>query len=158
MPENKRKLISMNQIDSQLWISDIVEVRTGPTEQFDRVITVCQENVIDNVGCSYEWYNMSDGPENSYGGDSSYSLFQQAATSLLSALRNGEAVLIHCHMGQSRSVSVAIAAYAVWKELDYEEARAEVMDKNGRSHPERQLVRYTKRFIEDHSSQVPKEL
>lgn len=142
----------MNQIDDQLWITDIDGVRTNSTSRFDRVITVCQDEVIDNVGCSYEWYNMSDGPENSYGGDSSYSLFQQASQSLLRALQNGETVLIHCHMGQSRSVSVAIAAFAVWQEMDYEEARAYVMDRNGRTHPDGNLVRYTKRFIQEHEN------
>lgn len=137
----------MQQIHEQVWISDIDGVQTNSTAQFDRVITVCQDNVIDNVGCAYEFYNMSDGPQNSYGGDSSYSLFEQAAASLLRALEAGEEVLIHCHMGQSRSASVAIAAIGAYESMDYDEAFMHVKEQRPVVNPDPRLRRFARRFI-----------
>lgn len=142
----------MQQIHEQLWITDISGVQTNSTDPFDRVITVCQDGVIDNVGCAYEYYNMSDGPDNAYGGDCSYSLFEQAAGSLLRALDSGEVVLIHCHMGQSRSASVAVAAIGVHESMDFDEAFMFVKEQRPVVNPETRLRRFSRRFIEEHGS------
>src|SRR6056297_3014623 len=96
----------------ELHISGIREAREGGTSQFDRVITACQDSIEDNVSssCDYSWYNMSDGEADGWGGSSEYELFEVAADELYDALLDGETVLIHCHHGHSRSVSVATAA------------------------------------------------
>ncbi len=106
----------MNQIDysgsGELYVAGIRASREADKSHLDRVITVCQESVSDNISSEqeYNFFCMSDGPSNYYGGDSSYEMFEEAATVLFESLNNDESVLIHCHMGQSRSVSVATAA------------------------------------------------
>lgn len=137
----------MNQITENLWIGDIQDVREGDTSQFDRVITCCQENVEDNVGCKYDFFNMSDGPHNGFGGDHSYELFHEASIILLGALAYGEDVLIHCHMGQSRSVSVACAAIAVDENISYDWA-FDIVEKNRpQAHPDPHLRSHAEKFI-----------
>ena len=138
----------MDNVYENVWIGDIQDVREGDTSRFDRVITVCQDSVEDNVGCSYEWYNMADGPHNVYGGDSSYEIFHEAGISLLGSVTYGEEVLIHCHMGQSRSASVAIAVIGVFVG-SYEEAYNIVEGARPQIHVEPLLQQHAKKFIDD---------
>lgn len=107
----------------ELYISDIQEARTIDKSGFDRVITVCQDSIEDNVSDSIEYthHNMADG-ETDYGGSSNYILFKKATDELLAALEEDESVLIHCHQGTSRSVSTACAALAVHLDLRRDEA------------------------------------
>jgi protein-tyrosine phosphatase len=139
----------MQQLHDQVWIADISDARTESTARFDRVITVCQDHIADNVSGPYEWYNMNDGSGNAYGGDDSYALFEQAATSLLRALQDGETVLVHCHMGQSRSASVIVAAIAVLEQEDFETTFMDVKEQRSVVNPDTQLRRYARRFIDD---------
>ena len=125
-----------------LHISDISYVRENPLD-YDRVVTVCQDDVVDNVGCAYEYYNLSDGETTGYGGEFSYTLFEQAAGSVLDNLERGEKMLIHCHEGVSRSVSVASAAIAVHEDSRFEEA---LEDCRTDIEPDRGLVRFGHRF------------
>jgi len=96
----------------ELHVTAIGEAQTMDKTDFDRVITVCQDSIEDNVSSEQEYshYNMADGPACGYGGDHSYEMFEEAADELYEALSSGETVLIHCHAGESRSVSVATAA------------------------------------------------
>lgn len=96
----------------ELHITNITEACEMSKAGFDRVITTCQDEIEDNVPdtITYSFHCMSDGPANEYGGYHDYRMFEQAANELHDALESGETVLIHCHAGQSRSVSVATAA------------------------------------------------
>lgn len=139
--------MTASQITDLLWVGDIQDVREGPTDQFDRIVTVCQDEVRDNVGCEYNWFNMSDGPHNAYGGDSSYETFAEAAETVLDAMRAGETVLVHCHAGQSRSVSVAAAALAVLTNRSIEAGFNSVWEGRGRTHPDDLLYDHAERFV-----------
>lgn len=139
----------MDEISDNLWISGIKAVREESTDRFDRVVTVCQDEVSDNVGCNYHHFNMADGPDNSYGGDSSYELFHEAALTVLGSLSYGEEILVHCHMGQSRSVSVSIAALAVHNDWTFDETYDLVLKRRPQIHPDRRLVAHAKKFIEE---------
>jgi predicted protein tyrosine phosphatase len=130
----------------RLGIADIEHVRRKQIDA-DRIITVCQEPVADNVSCAYEWYNMSDG-SSSYGGECSQSLFDQAAASLVHALERWEYVLIHCHRGRSRSVAVAAAALAVL--LDKHVQAALEMCRHPEQDPDEQLIDFATRFVNDY--------
>jgi predicted protein tyrosine phosphatase len=97
------------------------------TSHLDRVISVCQDSIEDNVSDEqvYSHYNMSDGRsevEEQYGGSCEYRLFHEAADELYEALDDGESVLIHCHQGISRSVSVATAAIGRLLDISREDA------------------------------------
>jgi len=121
----------MSHIDydgpGELHITNITEARTMEKTGFDRVITTCQDSIEDNVSDDiwYSHYCMSDGRpevEEQYGGSCEYELFAEAAQELYGALAEGETVLIHCHAGQSRSVSVAVAALGQLLDLNRSEA------------------------------------
>lgn len=139
----------MIEVHGQVWVADIGSVRENSTKDFDRVITVCQDHVADNVSCAYEWYNMADGECDGYGGDDSYARFKQAAESLLWALERGERVLIHCHAGKSRSTSVAMAALAVYEDIPWEDSFNMVKENRPSANPDSQLRRYSRRFVND---------
>lgn len=142
----------MTRVHQQVHVTDIEFLRETPLpDDVDRVVTVCQESVTSHIpeGVAYEWYQMSDGPACGYGGDHSYRLFEMAAASVLWALEMGQTVLIHCHMGQSRSVSVAAAAICVYEEHDDPmKYMYRIKDLRATGHlPDDSLIRYAKRFV-----------
>lgn len=121
----------------ELHITDISEAREVPKDGLDRVITVCQDSIEDNVSDDvvYSFHKMSDGEVDMYGGYASYYMFEQAAHELFEALESGESVLIHCHMGQSRSVSVAVAAIGRLLDMQMSDALALVHRYRITEHP-----------------------
>lgn len=138
----------------ELHITNITEARTIDKSGIDRVITVCQDSIEDNVSdeCVYSYHRMSDGPDNAYGGYHSYYMFEQAADELYEALAAGEAVLIHCHHGTSRSVSVASAALG--RLLDVRRSQAIDIIHYYRprpSFPDRLLMSHATEYIEAHT-------
>lgn len=139
--------MTASQITDLLWVGDIQDAREESTDQFDRIVSVCQDEVSDNVGCEYDWFNMADGPMCGYGGDSSYELFYEAAKCVLDAMRRGETVLVHCHMGQSRSVSVAAAALSVLTDTSIEAGYNSVWEFRGDTHPEQLLQDHAEKFV-----------
>jgi hypothetical protein len=139
----------------ELHISGIREAREGGTSQFDRVITTCQDSIEDNVSssCEYSWYNMSDGEADGWGGSSAYALFEQAADELHDALLDGETVLIHCHRGASRSVSVATAAVGRYLGFSRSEAYQHIRRYRITPHPpEKKLIDHASRYIDERKS------
>ena len=143
---------SATRVHDQLTIANIAHVRQCSLN-CDRVITVCQEPVSDNVSCAYEFYNLSDGDDN-YGGECSYELFEKAADSLVDALQRSEDVVIHCHRGKSRSASVAIAAMAVRYNTFWHYARDAIERQRPEIDPNETLVRFGKRFVDKHADLV----
>lgn len=140
----------MNQITDHLWVSDIQTVREGSTAMFDRVVTVCQESVEENVGCAYECYTLADGPHSvgRYGGECSYELFSEAAGAVVDALDDGDIVLVHCHMGRSRAPSVAAAALGVHEDRTYHGAFGIVGQHRPQTNPDDTLKAFARQYIE----------
>lgn len=149
----------MNHIDydgsGELYVSGIREACEEDKSHLDRVVTVCQENIEDNISDDqeYNYFCMSDGPSNSYGGDHSYETFSRAANVVWRDLYNGESVLIHCHMGQSRSVSVAVAALGRLLDLPRYEAFDIVERYRPQAHPDRLLMGHARTYIEQHTDE-----
>jgi protein-tyrosine phosphatase len=140
-----------------LYVAGIQEAAERTTDDLDRVITVCQDCIEDTVpdAVAYSWYEMSDGPHNPYGGDCSYETFTAAADELWCALSNGESVLIHCHEGQSRSVSVAAAALARLLGLRREQAVKLVRRYRVTDHyPDQLLIEHADEYINRKSTQT----
>lgn len=142
----------MNEIINQLWITNISGVRERDTSEFDRVITTCQDEVSDNVGCEYDYFDMADGPHSKdfYGGDDSYGIFEEAADTAHQALVDGETILVHCHAGQNRSVSVSAAALARYKDLSYTEALNLIKEHRPIADPTETYHSHIQRYIEEH--------
>ena len=141
----------MNQVHEQVWISDIQDARTSSMQDFDAVVTVCQDSIEDHIpqGVDYHFFEMADGPHCGYGGRHDYDYFEEAASAILDHLRAGETILVHCHMGQSRSASTAIAALAVLEGVNYHDTYSSVEEQRPQIHPDGLLERHAIRFIEE---------
>jgi protein-tyrosine phosphatase len=143
----------MNQITPMLYVTDIKTVRETSLPGITHVVTVCQDDVRDNVGCDYDYFCMSDGPAQGYvPGDNSYEMFEEACECVIESLESDNTVLVHCHAGRSRSVAVCTATLAVTGGLTYEEAFNRVREARpiANSHP---LLRdHAERFIETHAN------
>lgn len=142
--------MTIDQIIEGLYITDIQTVRTKPVD-VDRVITVCQDSVNDNISCEYYHYNIADGEytQGKYGGRTDYGVFEEAAERVLQSLEDGEDVLVHCHAGQNRSVSVSAAALAVFLSSDYSHALSTVENGRPMANPTETLERHAKRFVRE---------
>lgn len=117
----------ITEVDSSLFVADIRDVETESLGEYgiDLVVGVCQDDRSDNVGCPYRHFPLSDGPPHRGArnpGRFVYELFEDAVDIVLDQWQRGSAVLVHCHAGQSRSVSVAAAAMAVDREVDIDTA------------------------------------
>lgn len=143
-----------SEITENLYVSNIQDARTCDKSDFDVVVTVCQDSLEDNVSndIEYHYYCMADGEETGLiPGDSSYDMFEDAAGTVLSHIRDGDTVLLHCHAGQSRSVSVGMAALMATGEFTFDEAWTRMADRRPQVHPDRTLRQYAKRFAEKQS-------
>jgi len=139
----------INQIIDGLYVSNITYAVTEDTSEFDRVVTVCQDNIEDNVGCRYSHYKMADGePQGHNPGDCSFELFEQAADEVAVALADGETVLVHCHAGQSRSVSVCMAAVAALTDSSFAHAREVVEDARPQAQPNALLLEHARKYAQ----------
>jgi hypothetical protein len=107
----------MDQITSNLWISDIESVQWQSTKRFDRIISVCQDTARDNVSdeCTYEHYCLADDEQSveRWGGSCSYTTFSNATMNIMWSLLFEYTTCVHCHHGKNRSVSTAAAALSV---------------------------------------------
>lgn len=147
----------MTRIDydgpGELHITGINEARTMDKSSFDRIITVCQDSIEDNISDKnkYSHYCMSDGPQNSYGGKHNYEIFESAAQELYYALESDEKVLIHCHAGQSRSVSVSTAALGRLLEINRHEALDMIRNYRNSANPNNLLLEHAEQYIKEYT-------
>jgi atypical dual specificity phosphatase len=143
----------MDEVYESLWIGDIQDAREEALGEFgiSKVITVCQDTVESNIGCEYTHYNMSDGPDNKYGGDYSFNIYQQASDELFRAINSNKTVLIHCHKGQSRSVSVAMGVICRLENISAVEALNLIKENRPEANPDELLVERAERYAELHS-------
>lgn len=141
-----------SEITEQLYVTDIRDARTCDKDDFDAVVTVCQDSIEANVpdDIDYHYYCMADGEETGLvPGDSSYDMFEDAARIVLAHLRFDDTVLLHCHAGQSRSVSVGMAAIMVADGFTFEEAWTRMANRRPEVHPDRTLKQYARRFASE---------
>ena len=143
------RYVTMHEVYPNVWITDISTAQTCPKDRFDRIITVCQDSIEDNVPDSipYEWYNMSDGMSE-YGGDDSMALFQRATFTIIYALIVEETILVHCHAGQSRSVTTVAAAIALYDDRDVNDVISDIKDIRD-VEPNEEMVKKAQRLVEN---------
>lgn len=136
--------MAVTRIRDNLYISDIDAVRTTDLDRFgiDRVITICQDNTSENVGCAYNHYDIPDDEHN-------YEIFEAAVDRLRDAWNDGERVLVHCHAGMSRSVCASAAAIAAEENIPVDSALYEIGQSRGIA-PGWELKDSAKRYVGDH--------
>lgn len=101
----------MNQITKQIFIGDWLDAQEkGLLDKYgiNAIVNVSPDN--GNVGQveSYVWVPLHDGPGNKFED------FARAVFELDDLLLGGKTVLVHCHVGMSRSPSVVIC-WLSWK-------------------------------------------
>lgn len=141
----------IDQVHPQLAIANITAARTHSMDEFDAVVTVCQDDIADHIpeGVDYHYFEMCDGPQGQSRGSCDYEIFTQAATTILLHLEAGDTVLVHCHAGQSRSSSTSIAAIGAYEEKDFFTVHDEVEEARPQIHPARTLASHAAQFIEE---------
>jgi len=123
------------------------DILAATTESYDVVVTVDIEPIDARPIRAYHWVNMSDG----YSGDRGHytrAMFDQAADVVANALRAGYHVAIHCYVGRSRSVAVAIAAIGRVQHLSFEQARNLVREQRPQSQMKPLLAQHARAYIE----------
>lgn len=147
----------ISEVHRQVWIGNITAARTASMQEYDAIITVCQDSIEDHVpeGVSYHFFEMSDGPDNVYGGRCDYPYFESAAQVMLTHLVAGHKVLIHCHAGQSRSAAVAIAALGAYEDVDYHTSFDIVKSRRPQVNPDMLLREHARDFIEQETGIAP---
>jgi protein-tyrosine phosphatase len=139
----------------ELHIEDIDGARKIGKQQFDKVITVCQDHIKDNVPqqCRYSQYNMSDGePTEKYGGRCTYQIFSNAADDVYEQLLKDRTVLCHCHAGVSRSVAVSAAALARLLDVRFLDALDIVRDSRSVANPKKKLHNHGTSYANEHKT------
>lgn len=140
---------SMNEIIDGLWISDRQSAIESSTSKFDIVITVCQDSIEDNVGCEYYFFNLADGEVDRYGGECTYDLFEDIVDVIRDTWRDNDNVLVHCHAGQSRSVTTSAAAIAVERDIRHLDA-LDLIRSERDIHPSEKLFEFMKQYVITH--------
>lgn len=69
------------------------------------------------------------------GGNNSDRMIKTSIEVLLSLLEDGHKVLVHCHVGKSRSVSVVAAALALTTGVTFDEAVVQIREKRSIAEP-----------------------
>jgi len=110
----------MDKITELLYLSDIEQAgqpesygRHGISEVVKLTYNTPDDGYPDSV--AVHEFSMMDGPRNDP------EVMAEAAEMTASIMENGDAVLVHCSMGTSRSVGVAAAALAVYNDIKSEE-------------------------------------
>lgn len=145
----------------ELHITNITKARQmlEDNHQFDTIITVCQDSIQNNVDNEnkYYYYCMADGVHNkNTSGSYKYDMFEDVADTLYQKLSEGEKVLIHCHAGQSRSVSVSVAALGRLLNKSAQDTLEIIYEyRFSYQDPSRILMKHTKKYIEQHTGIEP---
>jgi atypical dual specificity phosphatase len=87
---------------------------------------------------------MKDGPQNDQ------QIFEQAVNRVLSRLRAGDKILIHCSAGASRSPAVAATALALYNEVGLETAFEQVTNRRNAADPHEAIIRQAARVYTQH--------
>lgn len=132
----------------RLFISDIQSVAEQPSDEFDVVVSVCQDTVRDNVGCEYWHYNLADGEQSKerWGGSCDYRDFAEAMLHLTELLLDDKTVCLHCHHGRNRSVTVAVGALSVVTDSSTAQAYDTVCQYRPEADPKLQTLVHAVRF------------
>jgi predicted protein tyrosine phosphatase len=146
----------VNEVTDQLWVTDIDGVALCDTSRFDRVVSVCQDERAENVGCRYDHHALADDAESerNWGGSATYSAFANAVRTVVDALVASETVLVHCHSGKNRSVAISATALAVADDGSpdtFDDCVWEIKDARPIANPNEHQSRHGRRFVADDS-------
>lgn len=143
----------ITDINERLSISGIRAISENPTDRFDHVVSVCQDTRDANVGCQYTHVPLAEDvlAEINWGGSSDYVTFCEAADVIYETLEDGQRLLVHCHHGQNRSVSTAVAAWARYRDCSVGVALDDVRAERTIANPSDTMLEYAVRYVQSYS-------
>lgn len=97
----------------RLHLCDIDGVAEHDLSDHDTIVSVCQDCREDNIAQEYLHFPLADDmrSKESWGGSVDYQTFYDAAEAVRERMEHGS-VVVHCHAGRNRSVSVCAAVIA----------------------------------------------
>lgn len=97
----------------RLYLCDIGGVAEHDVSDHDTIVSVCQDCRDDNISQEYLRFPLADDIESkrNWGGSVDYQTFFDAAEAVRERMEHGS-VVVHCHKGRNRSVSVCAAVMA----------------------------------------------
>lgn len=147
----------MDQVSTQLWLTDISNVMKKDVGHFDLVLTVCEDDIGDLVSCNYEHFDLESASSGltRTSESPSYDEFSEAVDTLYQTLANDKTVLTHCHSGSSRSVAVAAASLARFEGVDFEDALESIKAARPSADPSELYRNYAKQYVSTHRPRPP---
>lgn len=145
----------MNKVSDQLWLTDISRVMTDDVAHFDLVLTVCEDDISALVDSDYKQFALPSATLSKGSVPVPFEDFAEAADTLYRALADGETVLTHCHSGTSRSVAVAGAAFARYREVGFGEALQLIEEARPSADPSEAYRTFAKDYITKRQPQTP---
>jgi predicted protein tyrosine phosphatase len=148
--------MALSYITDRILVCSIDELQNNRvswmTSSEHTVLSVCQDTAWENVSddVRQEHVALADDPQSveRWGGSCSYETFCKAADKAVSALDVGELV-IHCHHGKNRSVSVAAASLAVHNDVKFHRALTAVLDHRAVADPNDLMLSHAARYVRD---------
>jgi len=130
----------MDHVAESLFVGTIEDAGTGPLlENHGIELVVSLTHSPPDGGfpesVSVKQVPLTDGPQNDQ------AQFSEAVDVLVSAVESGEAVLVHCSRGASRSPSVAATALAITQDIGIKQAFEKVAEHREACDPHEALVR-----------------
>lgn len=140
----------MDQITSQIFIGDwldgkdLVELKNN---KISGILNVCPDNAAEGQALQYVFIPLGDGPGNNFKD------FERAVFELDDMIKENMKVLVHCHAGQSRSVSV-VASWLSWRgKVDLLSSLNFIAQKRPQISPCKAMLEMCQQFIEKWSKQ-----
>lgn len=138
----------MDEICSQLWLTDIRTVMTKDVSKYDHVITVCEEDISDLVDCNNYQFELRTATSTATSTEQTYRKFSEAVDTVVQHLSEGDTILTHCHSGTSRSVAVSAAAIAKYRMIEFETALELIQEQRPDADPSELYRSYGRQYLE----------
>lgn len=143
----------MQEIIPQLHISDAPATRKLPSNHdYDEVVTLGyfnqMEYTIPEASTTENEFTFRDGPHD-------YADFEAAVEYVLSALKRGDRVLVHCQAGVSRSCGVCCAVLTEFEDVSLPDAYQKVREAREIVYPVPKIVESMERFADEQLVPLP---
>lgn len=138
----------MNRISDRIYLGDSYDARTRDIldeSKITAILNVAGDLLQDSLGRTYVHAPLIDGP-----GNENHHM-ASAISELARLYKEGHTILIHCHMGVSRSPTVLAAFIAINDQIDFGTALDYIKKVRPIVHPHISLMKMAKEIINDHT-------
>lgn len=132
----------MSQIDEQIWIGNIgdsVNTRFQNERGISHILCCAEEFKNTNILKKEQWYYLPIIDDIVDHNTEMY--IREGASKLDEWVRSGHKVMVHCYAGMSRSASVVIAYYILYKGWSYDIAYSHCKQRRKQTNPHPDFVK-----------------